>query len=113
MYVDNELTAQQRAAVGNLMRSRTPISKVKWICCNRQSCYLMMTYSSRQQRSFIKRPCSIGAENHEEYFLNYIDEELDATGRQEVENLCYSIRSSRKHSHRFKQAKLEPEVLVF
>ena len=111
MYVDNELTAQQRAAVESFMQQNPDLQSEMDML---QQAKLLpdddIFFGNKE--ALLKSPGSIGAENHEEYFLNYIDEELDATGRQEVEKFVLQHPQFQEAFTLLKQAKLEPEVFV-
>lgn len=112
MYVDNELTAQQRSAVESFMQQNPDLSNEMEML---QQARLLpdddLFFSDKE--ILLKGPGSIGVESHEAYFLNYIDEELNPAEKQEVEKFVLQHPQFQEAFTLLKQTKLDPETIIF
>ncbi len=112
MYVDNELTAQERTAV-ELFVQQNPdlLPELKTLQQTVLSNEDEVLYDGKAALLKINSSISIG--NYEEYFLLNIDNELDAAAKHEVEKFVLQHPKLQEEFTLLKQTVLEPEHMVF
>src|ERR1700741_3808254 len=84
MYVDNELTAQQRAEVEVLVQ-QNPDLRSEFEMLQQTKLMADEEIMFAHKTDLLKIKESIGIDNYQEYFLLYIDNELNETGKEAVE----------------------------
>lgn len=112
MYVDNELTTQQRTEVELFMQQNPDLSSEMELL---QQAKLLpdddLLYTGKEE--LLKSHNNIGADNYEEHFLNYIDDELNEDEKYEVEKFVLQHPQFQDSFTLLKQTKLEVETVVF
>ncbi len=112
MYVDNELTAQERAAVELFVQQNSDLlPELKTLQQTVLSVEDAVLFGGKA--GLLKINSSIGIDNYEEYFLLNIDNELDAAGKHEVEKFVLQHPKLQEEFTLLKQTVLEPEHIVF
>src|SRR5205809_5155418 len=112
MYVDGELSAENQLAVENFVRQNTDLAVELEM--------LMHTKLSPEKIEFADKENllrtegnSINEFNYEEYFLLYIDNELSAAKRQEVEMYVLKHPKLQDEFTTLKQTILAPEIISY
>jgi hypothetical protein len=112
LYVDDELDAASKLAVENFIEQNPDLAV--------EFNMLMQTKSVAEEALFFDKENllrtegnSINASNHEEYFLLYIDNELSAAKREEVEMYVLQHPKLQDEFTTLKQAMLAPEALSY
>jgi hypothetical protein len=112
LYVDNELDAESRLAVENFMQ-QNPDLVVEFEM-------LMQTRSVADETIFFDKDILLRTEgdginetNYGEYFLLYIDNELSAAKREEVERYVLQHPRLQDEFTTLKQAVLAPEMISY
>lgn len=112
MYVDDELDPQQRAEVELFMRQNPDLTSEMEML---QQAKLLpddeIVFGNKT--ILLKSRNSIGVDNYEEYFLNYIDDELKTEQKHDVEKFVLQHPQFQESFTLLKQTKLEPETIVF
>ncbi len=112
MYVDNELNAQQRAAV-ELFVQQNPDLLPELETLQQTVLSANDEILLEDKSGLLKTNSGIGIDNYEEYFLLDIDGELDATGKNEVEKFVLQHPQLQSAFTLLQQTVLEPEQLIF
>ena len=112
MYVDGELTPQQRTAV-ELFVQQNPdllpeLETLQQTILSTEDENIFMDKSS-----LLKINSSISIDNYEEYFLLDIDKELDTAAKNEVEKFVLQHPELQEQFTILKQTVLAPEVIIF
>jgi anti-sigma factor RsiW len=112
LYVDDELDAASKLAVENFV-AQNPDLTVEFNM-------LLQTKSVAEETVFFDKENllrtegnSINASNHEEYFLLYIDNELSAAKREEVERYVLQHPKLQDEFTILKQTVLAPELVSY
>jgi anti-sigma factor RsiW len=112
LYVDDELDAASKLAVENFVKQNPDLAV--------EFNMLQQTKSVTDEAIFFDKENllrtegnSINASNHEEYFLLYIDNELSAAKREEVEMYVLQHPKLQDEFTTLKQAVLAPEIINY
>ena len=112
MYVDNELTAEERAAVDLFARQNPDLASELDV--------LMQTKLSADdghifmhKNDLLQKVETIGIDNYEDQFLLYIDNELPAERRNDVEKFVLQHPQFQDEFTLLKQTILPQETIVF
>lgn len=112
MYVDNELTAQERATV-ELFVQQNPDLLPELETLQQTVLSANDEILLEDKSGLLKTNSGIGIDNYEEYFLLDIDGELDAKGKNEVEKFVLQHPQLQSEFTLLQQTVLEPEQLIF
>ena len=113
LYVDNELTKEERADVETFVQENPDLEEE----------LLMLKQSSLKPDTNIKFPGKsslmkaeaaglVNDTNYEEFFLLYVDNELETVVRREVEQFANSKPQYQQELNILMQTRMEPEVAV-
>ena len=112
LYADNELNAETRLAVENFIEQNTDLAV--------ELNMLLKTKSAPEEIFFTDKDLllrtegnSINETNYEEYFLLYIDNELSASKREEVEMYVLQHPKLQKEFTGLKEVILTPEIINY
>ena len=112
LYADNELDTETKLAVENFVQQNTDLAVELEM--------LMKTKSAPEEMHFNDKELllrtegnSINETNYEEYFLLYIDNELSAAKREEVEMYVLQHPKLQKEFISLKQVVLTPEIISY
>ena len=112
MYVDNELTVEQRAEVELFVQRNSDLQQ-------EFEMLLQTKLSANEEIAFghkadlLKIKDSIGIDNYQEYFLLYIDNELNEEGKQAVEKFVLQHPELQDEFTLLKQTVLSQERMIF
>jgi hypothetical protein len=116
LYVDNELSAAERKAVEEFVLQNTDLEQE--LIMLQQSVLKPESDISFEDKDLLLKQTEenalINLTNYEEYFLLYIDNELDRSAKKDVEHFIHQHPSLQKELSLLQQAKLEPDAdMVF
>src|SRR5689334_1284122 len=112
MYVDDELTAQQRAEVEMFVRQNADLrNEFEMLQQTKLEADEEIEFAHKTELLKIKE--SIGLDNYEEYFLLYIDNELNEDSREAVEKFVLQHPQLQDQFTLLKQTVLPQEKVVF
>ncbi|MEP6846584.1 MAG: hypothetical protein ABI861_11295 [Panacibacter sp.] len=112
MYVDNELTTEERAAVELFARQNPDVApELDMLLRTRLSTDDTLHFTDKN--TLLQNADSIGLDNYEEQFLLYIDDELDKEKKEGVEKFVLQHPQFQDEFTLLKQTVLEPELIVF
>jgi hypothetical protein len=112
MYVDNELTNEQRAEVEFFVRQNPDLQKEFEMLQQTKLApdeEIMFTHKT----DLLKIKDSIGIDNYEEFFLLYIDNELNESGKEAVEKFVLQQPQLQDEFSLLKQTVLPQEKIIF
>ncbi|QEC67399.1 hypothetical protein FRZ67_08855 [Panacibacter ginsenosidivorans] len=112
MYVDNELTTEERAAVELFAKQNPDLAPELDILLQTKLAtddVLPFMYKN----TLLQNADTISIDNYEEQFLLYIDKELDKDKEESVEKFVLQHPQFQDEFILLKQTVLEPEVVVF
>jgi cytoskeletal protein RodZ len=112
MYVDNELTNEQRAEVEFFVRHNPDLQKEFEMLQQTKLTpdeEIMFTHKT----DLLKIKDSIGIDNYEEFFLLYIDNELNESGKEAVEKFVLQQPQLQDEFSLLKQTILPQEKIIF
>lgn len=112
MYVDNELTATERAAV-ELFARQNPDLATELDVLLQTKLTADDTLVFEHKKDLLQNIDTINIDNYEEQFLLYIDQELDKENKESVEKFVLQHPQLQDEFTLLKQTVLEPEVVVF
>src|SRR6266487_4912789 len=112
MYVDNELTNQQRAEV-ELFVQQNPDLEKEFEMLKQTKLTADEEIMFAHKTDLLKIKGSIGTENYEEFFLLYIDNELNENGKDAVEKFVLQQPKLQDEFILLKQTVLPQEKIVF
>ncbi|CAN5384857.1 hypothetical protein BH10BAC2_BH10BAC2_49360 [soil metagenome] len=112
MYVDNELTAGERAEV-ELFAQQNPDLAAELDILMQTKLTTDDTLVFGNKKGLLQNTDTININNYEEQFLLYIDRELDATENRSVEKFVLQHPQFQDEFTLLKQAVLEPEAVIF
>lgn len=112
MYVDNELSAEQRAAVELFVRQNPDLAE-ELEMFRQTKLPAMEEEFAFDKDVLLKNADEIGMDNYEEYFLLYIDNELGADKREAVEKFVLQHPQLQDAFTLLKQTVLENEAIIF
>lgn len=112
LYVDGELSAEDRAAVERFIQE-TPHLAAELQMLEQSVLQPEQVLFTDKELLYRNGDDGIHADNYETRFLLYVDNELDAPAREEVETFVLQHPALQEPFLQLKQAKLEPETIVF
>lgn len=112
MYVDNELTTQQRTAVELFVR-QNPDLQSEFDMLQQTKLPLEEEIMFAHKTDLLKIKDSIGIDNYQEYFLLYIDNELNEESKEAVEKFVLQHPQLQDEFTLLKQTVLPHEKIVF
>ncbi len=112
MYIDNELTAQQCAAV-ELFVQQNPDLKKEFEMLQHTKLTADEEIMFAHKTDLLKIKESIGIDNYEEFFLLYVDNELNESGKDAVEKFVLQQPQLQEEFTLLKQTVLPPEKTAF
>lgn len=112
MYVDNELTAEERAAV-ELFAQQNPDLAAELEILMQTKLATDDTEVFGNKKGLLQNIDTINSENYEEQFLLYIDKELDKEDKESVEKFVLQHPQFQDEFTLLKQTVLEPEAVIF
>lgn len=112
MYVDNELTASERAAV-ELFAQQNPDLAPELDVLMQTKLTKDDTVVFGNKKSLLQSIDTVSIDNYEEQFLLYIDRELDAAENRSVEKFVLQHPQFQDEFTLLKQTILEPEAVIF
>jgi anti-sigma factor RsiW len=112
LYVDGELSAEDRAAVEHFVQENSHLAAELQML---EQSVLQPEEVLFTDKELLYRNGDDGihADNCESRFLLYVDNELDARAREEVETFVLQHPALQEPFLQLKQTKLEPETIVF
>jgi hypothetical protein len=112
MYVDNELNTQQRAEVETFVQQNADLrSEFEMLQQTKLEADEEIEFAHKTELLKIKD--SIGSDNYQEYFLLYIDNELNESSREAVEKFVLQHPKLQDEFTLLKQTVLTQEKVVF
>lgn len=112
MYVDDELTKEERAAV-ELFASQNPDLLPELDMLKQTKLPVDETQVFMHKNDLLQNISSIAVENYEEQFLLYVDNELTKGEKEEVEKFVLQHPELQDAFTLLKQTKLVPEQIIF
>jgi len=110
LYADGELSAQDKLAVEQFVQENPYLAEELEMFLQLKLPVEDIVFEDKS--SLFKHNETIGLKNHEEYFLLYVDNELDAAGKQSVERFVLQHPALQEQFMQLKQTRLEPETIV-
>lgn len=112
LYVDGELSATDKQAVDRFVQENPQFAVELEML---QQAQLPIEAWSFDDKNLLYRNGSaeINTSNHEEQFLLYVDDELDANGKEQVERFVLQHPALQESFTRLKQTRLVPEQILF
>jgi len=110
LYWDNELTAVQKQAVENFVDQNADLSAEFEILGETR--FIPDTTEQFKEKDFLLNDSFINITNYEEQLLNYIDDEVTAEERKEVEKFVGLNPDAQKELALLQKTKLQPEEEV-
>src|SRR3954452_14382262 len=112
MYVDNELNAHQRAEVEMFVRQNSDLQN-EFEMLKQTKLEADEDIEFAQKTELLKIKESIALDNYQEYFLLYIDNELNKSSREAVEKFVLQHPQLQDEFTLLKQTVLPHERVVF
>lgn len=112
MYVDDELTKEERAAV-ELFASQNPDLLPELDMLKQTKLPVDETQVFMHKNDLLQNISSIAVENYEEQFLLYVDNELTNDAKEDVEKFVLQHPELQDAFTLLKQTKLESEQIIF
>jgi anti-sigma factor RsiW len=110
LYADGELSAQDKLAVEQFVQGNPNLAEELDMFLQLK---LPLEDIQFEEKSLLfKHTETIGLKNYEEYFLLYVDNELDAAGKQSVEKFVLQHPALQEQFMLLKQTRLAPEIIV-
>ncbi len=112
LYVDGELSATDKQAVDRFVQENPHLAEELEML---QQSQLPLEAWNFEDKSLLYRNGSteINTGNHEEQFLLYVDDELDASGKEQVERFVLQHPALQESFTQLKRARLVPEQIPF
>lgn len=112
LYVDGELSAADKQAVDRFVQENPHFAVELEML---QQAQLPIEAWNFDDKTLLYRNGSaeINTSNHEEQFLLYVDDELDADGKEQVERFVLQHPTLQESFTRLKQTRLVPEQILF
>ncbi|HYF32630.1 MAG TPA: hypothetical protein VD993_16005 [Chitinophagaceae bacterium] len=113
LYVDNELTAAERAAVEAFVQENPDLEE-ELVMLKQSSLRPDMSVKFPGKSSLMKPEAAelVTETNYEEFFLLYVDDELETLLRREVEQFAASKPQYRQELNLLLQTKLETPISI-
>jgi hypothetical protein len=112
MYVDNELTTEERAAV-ELFATENPDLAAELDILMQTKLTADDTLLFGNKKGLLQNTDTVNIDNYEEQFLLYIDKELNAAEKRSVEKFVLQHPQFQDEFTLLKQTVLEPEAVIF
>jgi hypothetical protein len=112
MYVDNELTSEQRAEVELFVQQNLDLQK-EFEMLQQTKLTTDEEILFAHKTDLLKIKDSIGIDNYEEFFLLYIDNELNESGKEAVEKFVLQHPQLQDEFTLLKQTVLPQEKITF
>jgi anti-sigma factor RsiW len=112
LYVDNELSATDKQAV-ELFAQANPDLAIELEMLQQMRLPAEEILFDEKMKLYRNEANSISLANHEEQFLLYVDNELDASEKEKVETFVLQHPALQDGFTLLKQTRLEPEHIVF
>ena len=110
LYWDNELTSSQKVAVENFVKENQDLEEEFKILG--QTRFVPDDNIQLQEKEFLINNSLINITNYEEQLLNYIDDEVNADQRKEVERFAGQYSAIKQELALLQKTKLQPEAQV-
>lgn len=112
LYVDGELSATDKQAVDRFLQENPHLAVELEML---QQAQLPIEAWSFDNKNLLYRngAAEINTDNHEEQFLLYVDEELDASGKEQVERFVLQHPALQESFTQLKKTRLVPEQIPF
>lgn len=112
MYVDNELTAEERAAVELFVQQNPDLAaELDMLMQTKLAADDILVFGNK--KDLLQNIDTVNIDNYEEQFLLYIDKELDKEDKESVEKFVLQHPQFQDEFTLLKQTVLEPEQVVF
>ena len=113
LYVDNELTREERADVETFVQENPDLEE-ELLMLKQSSLRPDLTVKFPGKSSLMKAEAAglVNDTNYEEFFLLYVDNELETVVRREVEEFAASKPQYQQELNLLMQTKMEPEAAV-
>ncbi|MES2331945.1 MAG: hypothetical protein V4539_20225 [Bacteroidota bacterium] len=112
LYVDNELSATEKQAVEQFVQANPGLAVELEMLQQMQLPAEQMVFDKKVSL-YRNEASGINLANHEEQFLLYVDNELDADEKEKVETFVLQHPALQEGFTLLKQTRLEPEQIVF
>src|SRR5690606_8041894 len=113
LYMDNELTAEERAVVEAFAEANPDLKSELALLLQTKLPTEDISIPNKEDLFRYSTEKSITLHNYEHYFILYLDQELDKTERKEVESFLNTNPSLLKEFEMLKKSKLTPETIPF
>lgn len=110
LYWDNELTSSQKLAVENFVKENQDLEEEFKILG--QTRFVPDNNIQLEEKGFLINDSFINITNYEEQLLNYIDDEVTAEERKEVERFAIQYSAVKQELALLQKTKLQPEAEV-
>src|SRR6185503_6403033 len=110
LYWDNELTAVQKQAVENFVTQNTDLRAEFEILGETR--FTPDASEQFKEKDFLLNNSFINITNYEEQLLNYIDDEVTADQRKEVEKFVSQYSAVKQELALLQKTKLQPEAEI-
>ena len=110
LYWDNELTASQKQAVENFVKENPDLEEEFRILG--QTRFVPDNNIQLEEKEFLTNDSFINITNYKEQLLNYIDDELSAEQRKEVERFAGRYSGVKLELTLLQKTKLQPEAEI-
>lgn len=113
LYMDNELTAEERAGVEAFAEANPDLKSELALLLQTKLPAENIAIPNKEDLFRYSTESGITLHNYEHYFILYLDQELDKTKRKEVESFLNTNPSLLKEFESLKKSKLTPETISF
>ena len=110
LYWDNELSASQKQAVENFVKENTDLQEEFKLLGETR--FTPDDHVQLEEKGFLLNNSFINITNCEEQLLNYIDDEVTADQRKEVEKFVSQYSAVKQELALFQKTKLQPEAEI-
>ena len=110
LYWDNELTASQKQAVENFVNENKDLQEEFKLLGETR--FTPDHHVQLEEKGFLLNNSFINITNYEEQLLNYIDDEVTAEERKEVEQFASQYSAVKQELALLQKTKLQPEAAV-
>lgn len=112
LYVDNELSATDKQAVEQFVQANPDLA-IELEMLQQMQLPAEEILFDEKGSLYRNEANSISLANHEEQFLLYVDNELDASEKEKVETFVLQHPALQESFTLLKQTRLEPEQVIF
>ncbi|HEY5773189.1 MAG TPA: hypothetical protein VIS75_11190 [Chitinophagaceae bacterium] len=110
LYWDNELTASQKQAIENFVKENADLQEEFKLLGETR--FTPDNNIQFEEKEFLLNNSFINITNYEDQLLNYIDDEVTADQRKEIEKFAGQYSSVKQELALFQKTKLQPEAEV-